>query len=190
LGWGEGRRLNVWISNCVQEGSAERKRTHALSGTPTVGGRGPSTARPTTGLLRGYPRPVLGQPLLDLLGGLDLDLLGRALGARRRVTGGGVALGLGGVEVLDDALVVLLQDVLGDALHAEDLDVQPLPVGQRVLDVVEVLLVHLVHVHRQAAGRVEPLAAPVAFEVLRLLVRDEELEVFEVALAWMTMLGI
>ena len=147
-----------------------KRKTYALSGTLSVRGCSPSTTRPAAGLLRSDSRPVLGQPLLDLLRGLDLDLLGRALGARRWIARRGVALGLGGVEVLDDALVVLLQDVLGDALHAEDLDVQPLPVGQRVLDVVEVLLMDLVHVHRQTAGRVEPLAAPVAFEVLRFLV--------------------
>lgn len=87
------------------------------------------------------------QPPLDLVGSLHLDLLGRPLDTLGRVTGHGVALGLCRVEVLDDPLVVLLQDVLGDTLHAEDLRVQALSVRQRVFDVFEILLVHLVHVN-------------------------------------------
>jgi hypothetical protein len=54
---------------------------------------------------------------------------------------------LGGIKVLDDALVVLLHNVFGHTLHAEDLDVQPLPIGERILDAREVFFVDLVHVH-------------------------------------------
>lgn len=130
---------------------------------------------------------MVGQPLLQLLGGLDLDLLCGSLAtslAGRRVAGSGVALGLCCVEVCDDALVVLLDNVVGDALHAEDLNVEPLSVGQRVLDLVERFLVHLVHVDRQTAGRVQSLAASVALEVLGFLVGDEELEILKVTFAW------
>jgi hypothetical protein len=55
-------------------------------------------------------------------------------------------LGLRRVEVLDDALVVLLDNVLGDTLHAEDLDVKALPVRECILDACEVFFVNLVHV--------------------------------------------
>ena len=58
-------------------------------------------------------------------------------------------VGLGCVEGLDDALVVRLNDVLGDAFHSEDLDVQPLSVGERILDTIKTLLVNLVHVDRE-----------------------------------------
>jgi hypothetical protein len=43
--------------------------------------------------------------------------------APRRVAGGGLPFGLGSVEVLNDALVVLLHNVLGNTFHAEDLNV-------------------------------------------------------------------
>lgn len=61
--------------------------------------------------------------------------------------------GLCGVEVLDDALVVLLYDLLGDTLHAENLDIEPLPAGKRILDTVESFLVDLVHMHGETCGK-------------------------------------
>ena len=136
-------------------------------------------------LLGSDARAMLSQTGLDFFRGLDADLLGRVLAALagRGVTGGGKAVGLGLVEVLDDALVVLLDDILGDALNAEDLDLEALAVRQGVLNMRQGLLVDLVHVHRQAAGRVQPPAAAVAFEMLGLLVGDEQLQVLEVALA-------
>lgn len=94
-----------------------------------------------------------------------------------------MALGLCCVEVCDDALVVLLDNVVGDTLHAEDLNVEPLSVGQRVLDLIERFLVHLVHVDGETAGRVQSLAASVALEVLGFLVGNQELEILKVTLA-------
>lgn len=118
----------------------------ALAVEGRSGGRGAVRGR---SLLGGDLGAVLGQPLLQLLGSLVLDLLGGPLDARLapwRVARRSLPLGLGGVEVLDDALVVLLEDLLGDALHAEDLDIKPLAAGERVLDMCEILFVHLVHV--------------------------------------------
>lgn len=127
------------------------------------------------------------QPLLQLLGSFDLDLLGGSLAtslSRRGVARGGMALGLCCIKVCDDALVVLLDNVVGDTLHAEDLNVEPLTVGQRVLNLVERFLVHLVHVDGETAGRVQSLAASVALEVLGFLVGDEELEILKITFAW------
>jgi len=104
------------------------------------------------GLLRGKLGAMLGEALLELLGRLVLDFLGRPLHGMPagRISRGGGALSLGLVKVLDDALVVLLQDVLGDALHAEDLDVEAGAVGQGVLDALQRFFVDLVHVDREA----------------------------------------
>lgn len=63
---------------------------------------------------------------------------------------------------MDDALVVLLENVVGDTLHAEDLDVEALAVGERILDGCEVFLVDLVHVHGEAYERGQ-LSAIVVF---------------------------
>ena len=128
------------------------------------GGGGRDTAR-GGGLLRRGLCAVLGQALLELFWRLELELLGGALAARqpsRRVACRSLPFGLRGVEVLDDALVVLLENVLGDTLHAEDLDVEALAVGERILDGCEVFLVDLVHVHREACERGQ-LSAIVVF---------------------------
>jgi hypothetical protein len=61
-------------------------------------------------------------------------------------------LGLCRVEVLDDALIVLLHNVVGDTLHAKDLDVEALPVWKRILDAREGFLVDLVHVYRETCN--------------------------------------
>lgn len=66
--------------------------------------------------------------------------------AWRRVSSRGMTVGLVLVELLDDALVVLLNNVLGNALHAEDFDVQSLAVRERILNASERLFVDLVHV--------------------------------------------
>lgn len=103
-------------------------------------------------LLSGNLCAMLCQPLLDLLGSLDLDLLGRTLSTGQPpwwISSSSLSLRLGCVEVLDDALVMLLDDVLRDALHAEDLDVESLPVSQSILDAGQIFLVDLVHVNRE-----------------------------------------
>lgn len=117
---------------------------------------------------------MVGQSLLDLFGGLRLELLGRCLAhvlTRRGIAGGGMPLCLRSVEILDDALVVLLDDVLGDTLHTENLDVKALPVRERILDVAKVFLVHLVHVNRQAYPKncQTPFAELLHLNMLRVL---------------------
>lgn len=80
---------------------------------------------------------MLSQPLLDLVRRLDLDLLDWAFLAalpRRRVAGRGEPVGLCLVEVLDEALVVLLDYVLGNTLHTENLHLKTLPVRKRIFD--------------------------------------------------------
>ena len=90
-----------------------------------------------SGLLGGNTRAMLSQTLLDLFGSLDLDLLRGSLRvlARWRVTSGGVSVGLSLVEVLDNALVVLLNYLLGNALHTKNLNVETLTVRQSILNV-------------------------------------------------------
>lgn len=77
------------------------------------------------------------------------------------------------VEVLDNPLVVLLDDILRNTLHTENLNVETLSVRKCIFDLLEGLLVHLVHVDRQTTSCVQPLAATLAFEVLRFLMGDE-----------------
>jgi hypothetical protein len=80
---------------------------------------------------------VVGQPLLDLIRRLNLDLLDWAFLATlswRRVTGRSKAIGLCLIEVLDEALVVLLDYILGNTLHTKDLHLETLPVRKRILD--------------------------------------------------------
>lgn len=87
-------------------------------------------------LLRGYPGSMLGQTFLDVIWGLSLELLGGPLVvlAGRRVACGGEPLGLRLIEVLYDSLVVLLDDIFGNALHAEDFDVEALSVRECIFD--------------------------------------------------------
>lgn len=88
------------------------------------------------------------------------------------------------IVTLEKSRAVLLERVGRHTLHAEDLDLQTLAVRQGILDLRQRLLVHLVQVDGETAGSVEAAAAAIAFEVLRLLMGDEELEVFKVAFAY------
>jgi hypothetical protein len=132
---------------------------------------------------------MLGQPLLELFRRLNLDLLaGRvtpntSLLARLYVTRRDASVLLGLVVVLDDARSVLVEDVAGDTFHAEDFDIEALAVRQGIFDLCEGFLVDLVHVHGETAGSVETTSAAVAFKVLRLLVRDQKLEILKVSFA-------
>lgn len=128
-------------------------------------------------------------PVLEALEHFLVRLVGKLLAlthsalASDWVTRLDAAALLRGVVVLQDARAVLLQHVAGDALHAENFHVQALAVRQRVLDLRQRLLVHLVQVDGQAARRVQSASASVAFEVLGLLVGDEQLQILKVALA-------
>lgn len=79
---------------------------------------------------------------------LHLDLLPCVLAslAGQRIARSDSAVLLRLVKVLDDAVAMLVEYVLGDALHAENLHVEALAVGEGIFDLVEGLLVHLVEV--------------------------------------------
>lgn len=97
--------------------------------------------------------PEICEPPLELLGRLDLDLLGGPAFTGRRVASGLEAFSLGIKVVFDDALLMLFPHILGQALHSEDLDIQPLAVRQGIFYVGERLLVDLVHVHGETCER-------------------------------------
>lgn len=152
---GEGRCLE----DDQRRDSADRelgwKRTYALARALAISGHMERCTSTPGCLLGSDPRTVLGQALLDFLWCLNLDLLGWALAARLarwRVACDCMALGLGGVEVCDDALVVLLQNFFWYALHSKDFDVEALSVREGILDLVETLFVYLVHVNGETWG--------------------------------------
>ena len=87
------------------------------------------------------------------------------------------------MEVLQDALCMCLNNVLGYSFHAEDLDVEACAIREGIIDCTQILLMNLAHVHAEAACGVEPPAASLTFEVLCLLMIYEDLEIVEVALA-------
>lgn len=194
------------ISVCPRS-SLGAPATHESSGA--LRGRrenGRSVGICASGPCGGDAGAVFCETRLELAGSLHLDLLLRRLSvARYRVAGRDAPVLLGLVEVLDDAVAVLLEDLVRDALHAKDLNVEALSVRQRVFDLIKRLFVDLVQMHgetwqrREQSARsrhaewlgemrtsrgVQSAAASVAFEVFGLLMRDEELQIFKVALAW------
>jgi hypothetical protein len=96
--------------------------------------------------------PPLCKSALELLGRLNLDLLPCMVHglSRQRVPGGDAPVFLGLVEVLDQPIAVAVESLGRDALHAENLDLETLSVGQRILDMLETLLVHLVQMDGQS----------------------------------------
>jgi hypothetical protein len=88
------------------------------------------------------------QRLVDLLALVRRRLSVRVLPAHR-IARQPRALCFLGEVLLGDLLVVAVEDLGGHALHAEDLNVQALPPANCILDMCEVLLVDLVHVHRE-----------------------------------------
>ena len=113
----------------------------------SVGGTGQA------GLLCRFPGLVFSQSCLQLGRRLELGLLGTCctLSSRAgsRVSCGGTAIGLGGKELVADALIVLLQNIVGDTLHAKDFNVRRRAIGQSVLHRSQILLVNLVHMDGQ-----------------------------------------
>lgn len=108
-----------------------------------------------------FLRPVLCEFLLEIGGGLlellFLDTVTTLIACGTCalwsvVAVDGAAFGLSSKELVADALVMGLHDVFGDTLHAENLDVRGLAVGKGILDSGQVLLVDLIHVHRQTCG--------------------------------------
>lgn len=61
----------------------------------------------------------------------------------------GSAIGLLLMVGLEDSLVVLLDYLLGNALHSKDLDVEADAVGQGIVNGSESFFVDLTHVHAQ-----------------------------------------
>ena len=94
---------------------------------------------------------VLRQSLLQIRHALQLGLLrwlSANTGSRRRIACHGLPFGLCLLELGGYALIVRLDDVFRDALHAEDLDVEAGSVGKSIVDCRKLLLVDLTHVHR------------------------------------------
>lgn len=69
--------------------------------------------------------------------------------ASSRVARQALAFGLLCKVLLRDLLVVLVDNIFGDSFHAKNLNLEALAAGNGILDVSEVLLVDLVHVHRE-----------------------------------------
>jgi hypothetical protein len=129
---------------------------------------------------------VLGQARLQFFRGLHLALLRIGLSsllAWWRVASRGPTVGFLFEELVEDTLAVRIKEVFRDAHHAEDLGLDSLAALDGILDGSQSLLVHLLQVNRQTSSGVETAVALVAFEVLGLLVRDEDFLVVEVALA-------
>lgn len=119
----------------------------------------------------------------------------------------GTTLSFGGKELVADALVMCLQDVLWDSLHTKDFNVGPGSVGECIVDLSKVFLVDLIEMDRQTymtaleylfctilaqgtssrrsltTSSIETAITPVALVVLGLLVGDENFQVVKVALA-------
>ena len=98
-------------------------------------------------------RPELVCPLLYLVQAfIDLGSLGRwclsvHIQSAYRITCYARTLLLFGEMCLCDLLVVLVYNLCGHALHTEDLNLEALTTGIGILDMSEVLFVHLIHVH-------------------------------------------
>jgi hypothetical protein len=135
---------------------------------------------------------VLGQSLLQVRCCFELGLFGRpiACSTRNGVASGSLSVGLSLVEVGQDALVVSLDNVFGDAFHAEDLNIETLAIRERIVDGSQVLFVDLAHMYAQTwqglsanntcstsdsqltSGRVQSTPASLALEVFRFLMID------------------
>ena len=127
---------------------------------------------------------MLGQTRLELFRSLHLALLRVGLSlARRRVTSQSPAVSLLLEELVEDTLLVRLDELVGDAHHAEDFRLDILAAFDGVVDGSKGLLVHLLQVNLQTTRGVEATVALVALEVLGFLVGDEDFLVVEVALA-------
>jgi hypothetical protein len=68
-----------------------------------------------------------------------------------RVASGGTTFGFGLVETCDYALIMCLDNIFRDSFHTKDFDFETLPVGQRVVNARESLLVNLIHMYREAS---------------------------------------
>jgi len=75
------------------------------------------------------------------------------------------------------------ENIRRDPLHAEDLNLRRVPLGLRIWNLGDGLLVDLEDVDGHAAGGGELLVADVALEVLGLLVLHEDLLVVELPVA-------
>ena len=96
---------------------------------------------------------------------------------------------------------MLLNDVLGNAFHAKYFDIETSAVGKRIIDRREGLFVDLAHVNRETyvlmlarnarertvepltSGSIEPSSASFTFEMLCLLMIDQDLLIIEIPFA-------
>jgi len=100
---------------------------------------------------------VLSKPGLEFgrrleLGFLDTRTAGVVASATAMVACNSTTLRLSCKELLANTCIVCGQDVFGDALHAEDLDVWSGAVRKRILYRGQSLLMHLIEMDRQAFG--------------------------------------
>jgi hypothetical protein len=152
-----GKRLIVLARGVVgvnMKSTYDGSRTHSQSRTLRLlhSVQWCSSTAVDTQLTCGFLRLVCSQASLYVFLVLELDLLDSwsLRVARRRVTSDGATICLLLPVVCSNALVMLLTDVLWYAFHAEDFYVQGLPVGKRILDRVEGLLVDLLKMDGQA----------------------------------------
>lgn len=127
----------------------KRARAATLCGTLYVGWRRVRVAICACCCSCCFLGAEIGEPFLQLLRSLRPDLLRRPFLAGRRISCGLETLILGCPVVLVDSLFVLLPDLLRYTLHAEDLNIQSLTIGEGIFDVGKSLFMDLVHVDRE-----------------------------------------
>jgi hypothetical protein len=101
--------------------------------------------------------PVFSQSLLKVGSSLKLGLLGRLSisgSASRRVSSHGLSLQLGLLELRGNTLLVSLEHIIGDTLHAEDFHIEAHSVRQCVVHLGKLFLVNLTQMDRQTWSRV------------------------------------
>lgn len=187
-------RLGVWVRKGSLWGSslARRiswrevlnRRRSSLSGLSTWS---VVSAPISVGLLGGFFGLVFSKTLPQFLGRFNLWFFGTRRSLLTRTTSGvasnSAMFGFSRVVLLSEALIVVLDDVLRNAFHGEDLDIDVLTVGEGILDELEGFFVNLTHVNAQTSGRVQATITHAASKMLGLLMLDEDLEIIKVAFA-------
>ena len=126
---------------------------------------------------------VFCQSFLEIRGRFKLGLFaGPSSAVCRRVARSSASLSFCLGILLEYALVVRLDNLFRNALHAKDLYLESRAIRQGILNDGQRLLVDLLEMDVQAASSVEASAAAIAFVVLGLLMIDQDFEVIEIAL--------
>jgi len=113
-----------------------------------------------------------------------IDITGSTVGLI--ITSDGLTLCLGLVVGSEDSLRVLLNDVLRNAFHAEDLNVESRAIRKGIVNGSKILFVDLAHVDTQASGGVQPSSTSFTFEMLCFLMIDEDFEIIKISFAVVT----